>query len=96
MDNQLLSNKLVQGVVQEQILESSQPSISNPPHMQDMAIASCTKPHFTAVQDTSIVTIKAKSRDDFIKFQLPVLSRNGKVSTAFGKEAEPIELQVSR
>ncbi|CAL5441025.1 unnamed protein product [Camellia sinensis] len=73
-DNQSLSNKLVQGVVQEQILVSSQPQISDPPHMQDMAIASRTKPHFTAAQDTSIVTIKAKYGDDFIKFQLPVLS----------------------
>ncbi|KAF5936064.1 hypothetical protein HYC85_027193 [Camellia sinensis] len=73
-DNQSLSNKLVQGVVQEQILESSQPQISDPPHMQDMAIASRTKPHFTAAQDTSIVTIKAKYGDDFIKFQLPVSS----------------------
>ncbi|KAL7168363.1 hypothetical protein ACSBR2_038744 [Camellia fascicularis] len=73
-DNQLLSNKLVQGIVQEQILGSSQPPISDPPHMQDMATASCTKPHFTAAQDASIVTIKAKYGDDFIKFQLPVLS----------------------
>ncbi|GMQ03933.1 hypothetical protein CsSME_00049538 [Camellia sinensis var. sinensis] len=73
-DNQLLSNKLVQGVVQEQILESSQPQISDPPHMQYMATASRTKPHFTAAQDTSIVTIKAKYGDDFIKFQLPVSS----------------------
>ncbi|CAL5438729.1 unnamed protein product [Camellia sinensis] len=64
-DNQLLSNKLVQGVVQEQILESSQPPISDPPHMQDMATPSCTKPHFTTVQDASIVTIKAKYGDDF-------------------------------
>ncbi|CAL5436024.1 unnamed protein product [Camellia sinensis] len=73
-DNQLLSNKLVQGVVQEQILESSQPQISDPPHMQYMATASRTKPHFTTTQDTSIVTIKAKYGDDFIKFQLPVSS----------------------
>ncbi|CAL5360757.1 unnamed protein product [Camellia sinensis] len=73
-DNQLFSNKLVQGVVQEQILGSSQPPISDPPHMQDMVIASCTKPHFIAVQDESIVTIKAKYGDDFIKFQLPVSS----------------------
>ncbi|CAL5438781.1 unnamed protein product [Camellia sinensis] len=73
-DNQLFSNKLVQGVVQEQILGSSQPPISDPPHMQDMVTASCTKPHFIAVQDESIVTIKAKYGDDFIKFQLPVSS----------------------
>ncbi|CAL5359360.1 unnamed protein product [Camellia sinensis] len=74
-DNQLLSNKPVQGGVQEQILESSQLPISDPPHMQDMATASHTKPHFTAAQDTNIVTIKAKYGDDFIKFQLPVSSR---------------------
>ncbi|CAL5443267.1 unnamed protein product [Camellia sinensis] len=73
-DNQLFSNKLVQGVVQEQILGSSQPPISDPPHMQDMVTASCTKPHFIAVQDESIVTIKAKYGDDFIKFQHPVSS----------------------
>ncbi|CAL5436016.1 unnamed protein product [Camellia sinensis] len=73
-DNQLLSNKPVQGGVQEQILESSQPPISDPPHMQDMATASHTMPHFTAAQDTNIVTIKAKYGDDFIKFQLPVSS----------------------
>ncbi|KAL7187918.1 hypothetical protein ACSBR1_037875 [Camellia fascicularis] len=73
-DNQLLSNKLVQGVVQEQILESRQPPISNPPYMQDMAIASRTKPHFIIAQDASIVTIKVKYGDDFIKFQLPVSS----------------------
>ncbi|GMQ06974.1 hypothetical protein CsSME_00051358 [Camellia sinensis var. sinensis] len=73
-DNQLFSNKLVQGVVQEQILGSSQPPISDPPHMQDMVTASCTKPHFITVQDESIVTIKAKYGDDFIKFQLPVSS----------------------
>ncbi|GMQ03779.1 hypothetical protein CsSME_00049440 [Camellia sinensis var. sinensis] len=42
--------------------------------MQDMATASRTKPHFPTAQDTSIVTIKAKYGDDFIKFQLPVLS----------------------
>ncbi|CAL5359386.1 unnamed protein product [Camellia sinensis] len=45
-----------------------------PPPCSDMATASCTKPRFTAAQDTSIVTIKAKYRDDFIKFQLPVSS----------------------
>ncbi|CAL5435850.1 unnamed protein product [Camellia sinensis] len=70
-DNQLLSNK---GVVQEQILESSHPPFFDPLHMQDMATASRTKPHFPTAQDTSIVTIKAKYGDDFIKFQLPVLS----------------------
>ncbi|XP_028106384.1 protein NLP3-like [Camellia sinensis] len=73
-DNQLLSNKPIQGGVQEQILESSQPPISDPPHMQDMATAYHTKPHFTVAQDTNIVTIKAKYGDDFIKFQLPVSS----------------------
>ncbi|KAL7253791.1 hypothetical protein ACSBR1_008187 [Camellia fascicularis] len=73
-DNQLLSNKLVQGGVQEQILESIQPPISDPPYMQDMATASHTKPHFTIAQDTSIVTIKAKYGDDFINFQLVVSS----------------------
>ncbi|CAL5436040.1 unnamed protein product [Camellia sinensis] len=72
-DNQLLSNKLVQGGVQEQILESGQPPIFDPPHMQDMATASHTKPHFTAAQDTSIATVKAKY-GDFIKFQLHVSS----------------------
>ncbi|KAL7253792.1 hypothetical protein ACSBR1_008188 [Camellia fascicularis] len=73
-DNQLLSNKLVQGGVQEQILEYSQPPISDPPHMQDMATASHTKPHFTAAHDTSIMTIKEKYGDNFIKFQLAVSS----------------------
>ncbi|CAL5322925.1 unnamed protein product [Camellia sinensis] len=73
-DNQLLSNKLVQGGVQEQILESSHPLIFDPPHMQDMATASHTKPHFTAAQDTSIVTINVKYGDDFIKLQLVVSS----------------------
>ncbi|CAL5359389.1 unnamed protein product [Camellia sinensis] len=72
-DNQLLSNKLVQGGVQEQILESGQPPISDPTHMQDMATASHTKPHFIAAQDTSTVTVKAKY-GDFIKFQLHVSS----------------------
>ncbi|CAL5359391.1 unnamed protein product [Camellia sinensis] len=72
LDNQLFFNKLDRGVVQEQILESSQRPISDPPHMQDMATTSCTKQHFTAAQDTSIVTIKARYGDDFIKFQLPV------------------------
>ncbi|KAL7229495.1 hypothetical protein ACSBR2_008076 [Camellia fascicularis] len=62
------------GGVQEQILESIQPPISDPPHMQDMAIASHTKPHFTIAQDTSIVTIKEKYGDDFINFQLVVSS----------------------
>ncbi|CAL5359383.1 unnamed protein product [Camellia sinensis] len=74
-DNQLLSNKLVQGAVQEQIREPSQPPIYDPPRKQDMATASRTKPHFTAAQDTSFVTIKAKHGDDFIRFQLPVSSR---------------------
>ncbi|KAL7229496.1 hypothetical protein ACSBR2_008077 [Camellia fascicularis] len=73
-DNQLLSNKLVQGGVQEQILEYSQPPISDPLHMQDMATASHTKPHFTAAHDTSIMTIKEKYGDNFIKFQLVVSS----------------------
>ncbi|KAL7253794.1 hypothetical protein ACSBR1_008190 [Camellia fascicularis] len=54
--------------------EASQPPISDPPHMQDMTIASYTKPHFTAAQDTSIVTIKGKYGDDFITFQLTVSS----------------------
>ncbi|CAL5364143.1 unnamed protein product [Camellia sinensis] len=73
-DNQLFSNKLVQGGVQEQILESSHPPIFDPPHMQDMATASHTKPHFTTAQDTSIVTINVKYGDEFIKFQLAVSS----------------------
>ncbi|CAL5441009.1 unnamed protein product [Camellia sinensis] len=73
-DNHSLSNKLVQGAVQEQIQELSQPPISDPPCKQDMATASRTKPHFMAEQDTSTVTIKAKYGDDFIKFQLLVLS----------------------
>ncbi|THG03574.1 hypothetical protein TEA_022951 [Camellia sinensis var. sinensis] len=60
--------------IEEQILESSQPPISDPPHMQDMATASHTKRHFTAAQDTSIMTIKEKYRDRFIKFQLTVSS----------------------
>ncbi|CAL5440969.1 unnamed protein product [Camellia sinensis] len=42
-DNQLLSNKPVQGGVQEQILESSQLPISDPPHMQDMCYSGCRK-----------------------------------------------------
>ncbi|CAL5440997.1 unnamed protein product [Camellia sinensis] len=73
-DNHSLSNKLVQGAVQEQIQEPSQPPISNPPRKQDMATASRPKPRFMAEQDTSTVTIKAKYGDDFVKFQLPVLS----------------------
>ncbi|KAF5936056.1 hypothetical protein HYC85_027185 [Camellia sinensis] len=73
-DNHSLSNKLVQGSVQEQIQEPSQPPISDPPRKQDMATTSRPKPRFMAEQDTSTVTIKVKYRDDFIKFQLPVLS----------------------
>ncbi|CAL5440999.1 unnamed protein product [Camellia sinensis] len=41
--------------------------------VQDVATVSRTKPHFTAAQNTSVVTIKANYRDDFIRFQLPVL-----------------------
>ncbi|CAL5436030.1 unnamed protein product [Camellia sinensis] len=63
-DNHSLSNKLVQGAVQEQIQEPSQPPISDPPCKQDMATVSSTKPHF----------IKAKYGDDFIKFHPPVSS----------------------
>ncbi|GMQ03938.1 hypothetical protein CsSME_00049541 [Camellia sinensis var. sinensis] len=73
-DNHLLSNKLVQAVVQEQIGEPSQPPISDPPRKQDVATASRPKPRFTVAQDTSVATIKAKYGDDFIRFQLPVLS----------------------
>ncbi|XP_028052393.1 protein NLP7-like [Camellia sinensis] len=73
-DNHLLSNKLVQAAVQEQIGEPSQPPISDPPRKQDVATASRPKPRFTVAQDTSVATIKAKYGDDFIRFQLPVLS----------------------
>ncbi|CAL5441001.1 unnamed protein product [Camellia sinensis] len=73
-DNHLLSNKLVQAAVQEQIRVPSQPPISDPPRKQDVAIASRPKPRFTVAQDTSVATIKAKYGDDFIRFQLPVLS----------------------
>ncbi|CAL5359379.1 unnamed protein product [Camellia sinensis] len=73
-DNHLLSNKLVQATVQEQIGEPSQPPISDPPRKQDVATASHPKPRFTVAQDTSVATIKAKYGDDFIRFQLPVLS----------------------
>ncbi|CAL5443270.1 unnamed protein product [Camellia sinensis] len=73
-DNHSLSNKLVQAAGQEQIREPSQPPISDPPRKQDMATTSRTKPHFTPAQDSSVVIIKAKYGDDFIRFQLPVLS----------------------
>ncbi|KAF5936050.1 hypothetical protein HYC85_027179 [Camellia sinensis] len=72
-DNLALSNKFVQGVAQEQIQESSQPPISDPPCKQDLA-TTYTKAHSMATQDTSIVTIKAKHGENFIKFKFPVLS----------------------
>ncbi|KAL7187894.1 hypothetical protein ACSBR1_037859 [Camellia fascicularis] len=72
-DNLSLSNKFVEGVAQEQIQESSQPPISDPPRKQDLA-TTCTKVHSMATQDTSIVTIKAKHGENFIKFKLPVVS----------------------
>ncbi|GMQ03898.1 hypothetical protein CsSME_00049516 [Camellia sinensis var. sinensis] len=72
-DNLALSNKFVQGVAPEQIRESSQPPISDPPRKQDLA-TTCAKVHSLATQDTSAVTIKAKHGENFIKFKLPVLS----------------------
>ena len=65
--------KFVQGVAQDQIQESSQPPIYDPTRKQDLA-TTCAKVDSKATQDTSIVTIKAKHGENFIKFKLPVLS----------------------
>ncbi|CAL5438795.1 unnamed protein product [Camellia sinensis] len=73
-ENETLSNKFVQVAARDQIRQSSQSSISDPCHRKYLATAAPTEPHFMAAQATSIVTLKVKYGDDYIKFQFPVLS----------------------
>ncbi|GMQ06963.1 hypothetical protein CsSME_00051353 [Camellia sinensis var. sinensis] len=73
-ENETLSNKFVQVAARDQIRQSSQSSISDPSHRKYLATAAPTEPHFLAAQATSIVTLKVKYGDDYIKFQFPVLS----------------------